>query len=121
MFEEIQNEYYRLTKQNITAEEVLENILRTIDELDKLVEEVKSNIDIAKSTLKIMYNCVKENRDCNVNVEYRKITINVLEKLGKNKSRTEEQKIFTRIIAKMARDSIDNRSKQKNYNRKNRW
>lgn len=120
-FEDAQEEYYRLTKQNVTKEEFLESLLKAINEIDELVNEVKSSIAIAKIVLNRMYNSVNSNCNFEVRVEEAKITIDILGKLIKSKTNNEIEKAFINSIVAVLKRNIDNRSKQCNYNRKNMW
>lgn len=120
-FEDVQQQYYKLTKKEITKEEVLNNLLKTINEINNVIGEIETRISIAKNVLNKMYNRIENDCNFNENAEKMKITMDVLGKLVKSKTTDEWQKFCIDSIIRVFKTNIDNRSRQRNYNRRSQW
>jgi len=84
----------------------LTNLKKVIDDIDLLVDVVKTRREQVKNILRRVEKSVVDKKIRNISKEERKIAIDILEKLGKILSDNEDKKRFVEAVAKVAKKSL---------------
>ncbi len=82
------------------------NLKKVIDDIDLLVDVVKTRREQVKNILRRVEKSVVDKKIRNISKEERKIAIDILEKLGKILSDNEDKKRFVEAVAKVAKKSL---------------
>ena len=113
-FEDVEKIYYKNFNKHVNKEKFLEWLLKTINDIVELKDEIEIGISVDKCVLERMNYCISEDRNIDIVPERAKITIKVLKKLLLLQASSEQEKAYINFVVTTLENCMNARSQRAN-------